>query len=296
MTSPAAIIINESSGIGPRREFVARVLKDSGVEAEIHVTSSGSEISRVAGDLYRSGHRTLIAGGGDGTIRAVASALVDTEGILGILPAGGLNHFAKDLKLPMDLEGCVRILKKGVVQSVDVAEVNGRMFLNNSGLGLYPAMVARREKRRRLGQQKWIAMLLASAATLERFPFLDVRLTAAGQALKRRTPFVFVGNNAYRMEGINLGSRDSLTEGCLSVGIAQYRIGRWGLVRLAFRALLFGIAGERDLDVLFADEVQIISRRKRLPVSLDGELALLEPPLQYRIRPRALRVIAPEPA
>jgi Sphingosine kinase and enzymes related to eukaryotic diacylglycerol kinase len=148
-----------------------------------------------------------------------------------------LNHFAKDLKLPIDLESCVQILKHGAVQSVDVAEVNGRVFLNNSGLGLYPAMVARREKRRRLGQHKWIAMLLASAATLQRFPFLDVRLTAAGQALRRRTPFVFVGNNAYRMEGINLGSRDSLSEGCLSVGIAQYRIGRWGMVRLAIRAL-----------------------------------------------------------
>lgn len=296
MTSPAAVIINESSGVGPRREFLAQVLKQSGVEAEIHVTAKGSDISGLARGLYRSGYRTLVAGGGDGTIRAVASALVDTEGTLGILPAGGLNHFAKDLKLPMDLEGCVQILKNGVVQSVDVAEVNGRVFLNNSGLGLYPAMVARREKRRSLGQPKWIAMLLASAATLHRFPFLDVRLSAAGQAFHRRTPFVFVGNNAYRMEGINLGSRDSLTEARLSVGIAQYRIGRWGMVRLAIRALFFGIAGERDLDVLFASAVQITSRRKRLPVSLDGELALLAPPLQYRIRPRALRVIAPQPA
>lgn len=293
MTSPAAIIINESSGIGPRRELLAQVLKDGGVEAEIHVAAKGSDISRLAAELYRSGNRTLVAGGGDGTIRAVASALVDTEATLGILPAGGLNHFAKDLKLPIDLESCVQILKHGAVQSVDVAEVNGRVFLNNSGLGLYPAMVARREKRRRLGQHKWIAMLLASAATLQRFPFLDVRLSAAGQALRRRTPFVFVGNNAYRMEGINLGSRDSLSEGCLSVGIAQYRIGRWGMVRLAIRALFFGIAGERDLDVLFAPEVQITSRRKRLHISLDGELALLEPPLHYRIRPRALRVIVP---
>src|SRR5579872_1497797 len=247
MTSPAAIILNESSGVGPRRELLAQILQQSGIDAEIHVTAKGSDISRLAAGLYRNGHRTLVAGGGDGTVRAVASALVDTEGALGILPAGGLNHFAKDLRLPMDLESCVQILKNGVVQCVDVAEVNGRMFLNNSGLGLYPAMVARREKRRRLGQHKWIAMLLASAATLQRFPFLDVRLTAAAQALRRRTPFVFVGNNAYRMEGINLGSRDSLTAGCLSVGIAQYRIGRWGLVRLAFRALLFGIAGERDL-------------------------------------------------
>jgi diacylglycerol kinase family enzyme len=294
MTSPVAVIVNESSGLGQRPERFAQVLKETGIEASIHVTSKGSDISRLASDLYRGGQRTLVAVGGDGTIRAVASAIVDTEARLGILPAGTLNHFARDLKLPLDLQACIEILKNGAVHSVDVAEVNGHIFLNNSGLGLYPAMVARREKGQALGQPKWIAMVRASAATLHRFPFLDVRLIAAGQAFARRTPFVFVGNNLYRMEGIRLGWRDSLTEGRLCVGIAQYRIGRWGLVRLAFRALLFGISGQRDLDVLLTKEVRIMSRRKHVSVSLDGEVARLETPLEYRIRPRALRVIAPE--
>jgi diacylglycerol kinase family enzyme len=294
MTSSVAVIVNESSGLGQRPERFGQVLKESGIEANIHVTSKGSDISGLASELYRSGQRTLVAVGGDGTIRAVASAIVDTEARLGILPAGTLNHFAKDLKLPLDLQACIQILKNGVVHSVDVAEVNGHIFLNNSGLGLYPAMVARREKGRALGQPKWIAMVRAAAATLHRFPFLDVRLIAAGQALALRTPFVFVGNNLYRMEGIRLGSRDSLTQGQLCVGIAQHRIGRWGLVRLAVSALLFGISGQRDLDILVTKEVRIMSRRKRVSVSLDGELARLETPLQYRILPSGLRVIAPE--
>jgi diacylglycerol kinase family enzyme len=294
MTSPVAVIVNESSGSGQQAKWLAQVLKESDIEASIHVISKGSDISRLASELYRSGQRTLVAAGGDGTIRAVASAIVDTEARLGILPIGTLNHFARDLKLPLDLHACIQILKNGVVHAVDVAEVNGHIFLNNSGLGLYPAMVARREKGRALGQPKWIAMVRAAAFTLHRFPFLDVRLIAAGQALQRRTPFVFVGNNLYRMEGISLGWRDSLTEGRLLVGIAQYRIGRWGLVRLAFRALLFGISGQRDLDVLSTIEVRIMSRRKHVSVSLDGEVARLETPLQYRIRPLALRVIGPE--
>jgi diacylglycerol kinase family enzyme len=137
-------------------------------------------------------------------------------------------------------------------------------------------------------------MFLAAASTLRRFPFLDVRLSAGGQALTRRTPFVFVGNNAYRMEGVRLGSRDSLTGGRLCVGVAQYRIGRLGLLRLAVRALIFGVSGERDFDLLYGEEVRITSRRKRLHVSLDGELMRIETPLCYRIRPRSLRVIVPE--
>jgi diacylglycerol kinase family enzyme len=145
-----------------------------------------------------------------------------------------------------------------------------------------------------LGQRKWIAFFHATLATLRRFPFLSVQLVAGGRTLERRTPFVFVGNNAYRMEGIDLGSRDSLTGGLLCLGVAQHRIGRWGLVRLAFRALFRRIRAERDFTVLTTKEVRITSRHRRLLVSLDGEVALLETPLVYRTRPRALRVIAPE--
>jgi diacylglycerol kinase family enzyme len=293
MTSPVVVIVNESSGTGENRQMLEEALKESGIEAAVHVTKKGADISGLASELYRKGYRTLIACGGDGTVRAVGAALVDTEARLGVLPGGGLNHFARDLKLPFGLKACAQILKNGVVQLVDVAEVNGRVFLNNSGLGLYPAMVARREKRRGSGQNKWIAMFLAAASTLRRFPFLDVRLSAAGQVFARRTPFVFVGNNAYRLEGVRLGSRDSLTEGRLCVGVAQYRIGRLGLVLLAVRALIFGISGERDFDLLYADEVRITSRRKRLRVSVDGELTRIETPLRYRIRPRSLRVIVP---
>jgi diacylglycerol kinase family enzyme len=128
---------------------------------------------------------------------------------------------------------------------------------------------------------------------VRRFPFLYVRLAAGGQQLAIRTPFLFVGNNAYRMEGVNLGSRDSLTEGKLCVGVTHHRIGRLGLVRLAFRALFGSIRSERDLVVLFTTEVRIESRRKRLPVSLDGEVVLIGSPLHYRTRPGALRVIVP---
>lgn len=296
MTAPVAVILNPHSGVGHRRDSLEPLLLENGIEANIVVAVKGCDLTSMASELYRSGYRTVVAAGGDGTVNGVAAAIVDTEGTLGIIPAGTLNHFAKDLKLPLDLEGSVRNLRTGTVQSVDVAEVNGRIFLNNSGLGLYPAMVAQREKRQRSGQRKWIAFAGALLATFRRFPFLYVRLEAQGHSVERRTPFVFVGNNLYRMEGIDLGSRDSLTEGRLCLGVAQYRIGRWGLVRLALRALFVGIRGERYFEVLITEEVQIASRHRRLAVSLDGEVALLEAPLQYRTRPHALRVIAPERA
>src|SRR5207248_2170536 len=112
----------------------------------------------------------------------------------------------------------------------------------------------------------------ASVATLRRSPFLEVRLALDGEDLAMRTPFVFVGNNSYRMEGIDLGSRESLNEGQLFIGVAQRRIGRWGLVRLAFRALLGRMRQEKDVAVFCTHEVRISSRHHRLPVSMDGEV------------------------
>lgn len=294
MSLPLAVILNESSGAQGLAGRLPPLLRESGIEAKILIASRGEDITGKARGLLSAGYRTLVAAGGDGTLHAVAAAIVDSDAALGIVPAGGWNHFAKDLKIPLELEAAVANLKTGTVRAVDVAEVNGRIFLNNSGLGLYPAMVTLREKRRRHGQRKWAAFFWAAIATLRRYPFLDVRLAADGREMQRRTPFVFVGNNVYRMEGIDLGTRDSLTEGRLCVGIAQYRIGRWGLVRLAFRALFGRIRRERDFEVIYTKEARIMSRHKRVPVSLDGEVLLLETPLHYRTRPATLRVIVPE--
>jgi len=190
MTEPAAVILNTSSGVDRSHGSLPELLRQNHIDAKIVIVSKGADITAQARQLLRSGVRTLIAAGGDGTVSSVAAAMAGTGATLGILPLGTLNHFAKDLKLPLDLEGAVRNLKIGAVRAVDLAEVNGRAFVNNSGLGLYPSMVKQREKFRRLGQRKWIAFFHACVATFRRFPFLEVRLLADGEeTIARRTPY-----------------------------------------------------------------------------------------------------------
>ena len=294
MTQPAAVILNRSSTSSSSRDAIAALLIENGIEADIEeVAKKGADIGDLARRLLASGYRTLIAAGGDGTAGAVAAVAVESGATLGVLPLGGLNHFAKDLGIPLELPEAVRNLSAGAVRLIDVAEVNGRIFVNNSGLGLYPYLVVQREARRRLGQRKWIAFFWASLATLRRLPYLEIRLMTEESTFSGRTPFVFIGNNNYRMEGFRLGSRDSLQDGELSIGIARYRIGRAGLLRVAFRALFSGKQDQRDLEALRSREVHIASRRKLVPVSIDGEVAMMATPLHYRIRPGALRVIAP---
>ena len=295
MAQPA-IIINNSSGADDKnslRDKLAELFSARGLAPVISLLHDGSEVIPLAQRRLSEGYNPVVAGGGDGTIGAVASVLVDTSTSLGILPLGTLNHFAKDMKIPLDLEGATNVILDGAPASVDVGEVNGRIFINNSSLGLYPSLVHQRERQQqRLGRGKWTAFIWAALSVLRRYPFINVRLTADTVELNRRTPFVFIGNNEYEMEGINIGARGCLNAGRLSVHVA-HRTGRWGLVRFALSALFGTLRNESDLDSLCTTELWIETRRARLHVATDGEVSIMETPLHYRVRPGALQVLAP---
>ena len=160
-------------------------------------------------------------------------------------------------------------------------------------MGLYPNIVRRREQQQRLGRGKWPAALWATVSALRRFPFLNLHLTIDGRAVPRRTPFVFVGNNEYRMQGLSIGARSALDRGRLSLYVAQ-EPGRLALLRFAVRALFGRLAQARDFDVVLVENMEIETRHKHLRVATDGEVSMLRTPLTYRVRPRALTVIAPE--
>ena len=290
------VIINASSGVDDKREAERRLSEmfaARGVEAQIALARSGAEVDDLARQAAHSEAETIVAGGGDGTLSSVASAVIASKKVLGVLPFGTMNHFAKDLGIPIDLEGAVETIVSGRATGVDVGEVNGRIFLNNSSLGLYPSIVREREKQERLGSGKWPAYIWAALAVLRRYPFLDVRMKADEQELKARTPFIFVGNNQYEMETLNVGGRAVLDAGELSLYVTN-RTGRLGLLRLALRALFGGLKQEKDFLALTTKEIFINTKHKRLRVALDGEVTVMEPPLHYRIRPQALRVLVPK--
>jgi diacylglycerol kinase family enzyme len=196
------------------------------------------------------------------------------------------------LCIPQDLEGAARNLLTGRAVPVDVGEVNGRIFLNNSSLGIYPRMVRRREEQQKQGSHKWLAFAQASLSVLRHYSLLGVRLHLDGKELLRKTPFVFIGNNQYEMEGLNIGERKKLDAGELCIFIAN-RAGRLDLVRLGFLALFGRLNEASDLDVLTAKQFSIETRRPQANVSTDGEIHQMDTPLNYLIRPGALRVIVP---
>jgi diacylglycerol kinase family enzyme len=290
------VIINAGAGnphVANRSQTLSDLFLAGGIDADIRLARTGAEIDTLVRAAVTERPRMLVAAGGDGTISSAASALAGTDIALGVLPFGTLNHFAKDLGIPLELEASVQNIVENNVIAVDVGEVNGRVFINNSSLGLYPDIVRDRERQQtRLGRGKWRSFLWASVAVLRRFPFLTVRIEVEGTKRSFVTPLVFIGNNEYTMEGFDIGVRESVERGVLSIYIVK-RSGRAALVRLSLAALFGLLRQARDFEALTAAELVIETRHRNILVAADGEVQRMKSPLHYRARPRSLRVIVP---
>lgn len=298
LTKPLNITVLLNAAAGPngnsadQAQHLRESLQAAGLDASVHHVPA-QKLTEAARHAASSGVDAVVAGGGDGTLNAVASALVHTPTPLGVLPLGTLNHFAQDLGIPANLTAAIRILAAGRVRTIDVGQVNDRIFLNNSSIGLYPRLVQDRESQRsRFDRNKWFAMALAAFNALRRLPLVRLRLTLNNQTLHRLTPFLFIGNNRYDTNLLSIGTRPSLTAGHLSLYLAHHT-GRFGLLILALHTLLNRLDQAQDFETLDLTELIVSTRRPRLPVALDGEVHPLPPPLHYRILPQSLRVIAP---
>jgi YegS/Rv2252/BmrU family lipid kinase len=282
------VILNETSGASGGARKVTRVVKSlrkAGISPRVTVVSRGSRTTELAARVVSEGERTVVAAGGDGTIGAVAEGIAGTDAALGVIPLGTFNHFAKDLGIPVDMDAAVHTIAEGYAIEVDAGEVNGRIFINNSSIGLYPSIVVRRRKRR---SGKWMALAWAVAAVPRRLPSFNLTLTADGRTVAGSTPLVFVGNNEYEVEGLGLGRRRRLDSGRLCLYMAPQHP-----ARLLLRALAGRARQDTDFFAMAASEIRIEARLSMLAVALDGEVALMRTPLHYRARPGALRVIVP---
>jgi diacylglycerol kinase family enzyme len=296
MKRPIVVLLNRGGGaVAADPEIDAKVataLKQAGVDAAVELIGGGDCVARCRAIVER-GDELVVVGGGDGTISAAASALAGTDTLLGILPLGTLNHFARDLDIPAKLEDAARLIAERPERRVDVAEMSGRIFINNSAIGLYPLLVVDRDfQRKRLGRPKAAAMIVASIRTLVRFGRQRLALTVNEREGQVDTPLLFVGNNDYRIDLPAPGQRESLDDGHLCVLVMRKKTRR-GFIAASLRALLGRSRADDMVRLEGVERLRVSTRKRMLTVTLDGEVVHAEPPLDYRICPTALRVIAP---
>lgn len=274
------------------RDELASLLRAVYPDGKLHFATDGTNVTKLAREAVQHGATLIVAAGGDGTLNAVASVLVGTDSILGVLPLGTLNHFGRDLGIPVEMAAAIENLKSGSEVAIDVGEVNGRIFLNNSGLGLYPEIVRRPEERQTRGESKWIAAAFATIRSLRHYQRLTLQVTAGGKKFARRTSMVFLGNNDYSIEGLRIGTRTRLDAGILCLYITG-ETSALKLIGLSVSALLGILPENKNYDKILTEDLCIRSRHRTLNVTIDGEVIRLAPPLHCRVLPKALRVLVP---
>ena len=296
MTTRVRVFLNQKSGAGEATPERLRTLFGAhGVEAVVTTVRPGVDPGSFDGSDEPG--TAWVAGGGDGTVRAVAEAVVRGAGRnFGVLALGTLNHFARDLGLPLALEQAVAAVAQDQTVAVDVAQVADKdgkalVFVNNSSLGAYPAMVIERERMKKAGRNKWASLLLASIKAFARFRCLTVTFEVEGKQRQCTTPFLFVGNNEYCVDGARLGERERLDRGELCLYLAPGAT-RATMLRFMAAAAVGRLKAMPEFMEFRTQEFNVQARgRKRLRVSLDGEVRRLAGPLRYRILPGALKVL-----
>src|SRR4029077_7813812 len=134
------VIINRRAGHG-RAGMQARILdlfQNHGAAVRLLVARDGSEMAAVAKEAALSDDKVVVGAGGDGTIDAIASAIVRTDKSLAVLPLGTFNLFARRIGIPLELDAAIRTAVHGQIMTINAGEVNGRTFLSRSSVGLYP--------------------------------------------------------------------------------------------------------------------------------------------------------------
>lgn len=293
------IVLNAGSGAGgadDARTILDPILAEGNIAAEYVVLSPTLNLRAALDDALRTPAEAVVAGGGDGTVNSVADIIHDRDVPLGVLPLGTLNHFARDLGIPVELAEAARVLVNGQRRRVDAAAVNDRVFVNNSSVGLYARVVALRTRYKARGPAKWLVASWATLSVARRSRPLRVRIEVDGRAVVRTTPLLFIGNNAYRMEGLQAGGRDAMDTGRLALYVVKTD-GVLNLLRLAWRVVLGTAHDSRELAMVSVATARIEladgSARDQVTVAIDGEVTPIELPLEYRSMPGALEVLVP---
>lgn len=254
----------------------------------------GIDLRGIVRDSLAAGLRTFIAAGGDGSIHHVAQPLVGTEGILGIVPLGSVNHLARDLEIPAgDWRAAFDIALRGEVRQIDVGRVNGRYFLNSVMLGMYPAVSEYRERFRSM-HSWWRAYLKAMRLALHHFPHVTLVLELDdGRMETMRTQLFVVAVNAYDLSQTGVVSpKTTFTDGRLSMYSLSF-MNRTQFVRAAAKYLLGRITDVQGFRSIRTRQLRVDTGKRTLRVSIDGELIELATPLQLAAVPSSLLVRAP---
>lgn len=293
MPVKGTLFLNRSSG-ARLPPLDGEGLREAAAERGLNVVDLDGEvdISHVIRERVRYGERLFIAAGGDGTVNHVIQALVNTEAVLGVIPSGTYNHFARDLGIPLDWRAALEVACNGATRQIDTGRINDRFFVNNVSLGLYTRFVAHREEKGR-DYPRWKARLYAAYVTLRKYPHVNLTVETEHRHEVIRTHVFMVSNNGYDLSRIGVEApRDRMTEGRVSVYWLPH-IPRWQMMRFVARYLAGRMRETPGFRSFRTMRMRVQASRETLDVGVDGELFEMATPLVITAVPQSLNVKVP---
>lgn len=302
---PLFVVLNAGSGrhdSDEEQQVMAHVFTESGRAFEFLLIDDPSQIGKVARravELAQARHGVVVAAGGDGTINAVASAVLGSGCPFAVLPQGTFNYFGRANAIPQDTHAAASALAGATLSEVQVGQVNGRPFLVNASVGLYPKLLEDREAwKQKWGRSRFVAFL-SGIATLLRLPRqLHLDIESDGQTAMRRTLTLFVGNNHLQLERVGIEERHANAVECGKLaGIVVRPIGVLALFGLLVRGLLGRLGDAANIESFSFRRLTVMPKgRRRVKVAMDGEITWMQAPLVFEVSPQSLLLMVPAPA
>jgi diacylglycerol kinase (ATP) len=270
-----------------RRASIESALRAAGVHAELYQSDSEADAASRVDAALASGVSTIVAAGGDGTVRSIAFRLLGRDVALGILPLGTAMNVARTLDVPLDLEGAARVLASGHVRAIDVGEVRGRPFLEVASIGLGAEILAGATE----AKDGRLDVALDTLRRAVRRTRTRVRLQFDGREIRARSASIAVANGRFTGRGIELSPEARIDDGLFDILVYEGS-GPLQLVADIARILL-GRPNDPRLRRYRAAAVRISSHRP-MPVRLDSQ-DVGTTPVELLTRRGVLRVVAPAP-
>lgn len=251
------------------------------------------DVRAIVREALAAGLKTFVVAGGDGSLHYVAQALVNTEGVLGVIPIGSVNHLARDLEIPIgDWRAALDIALNGTLRQIDVGRVNGQYFLNSVMLGIYPTISEYRERFRSVNS-RWGAYLKAARLAMHHFPHVTLVVEHDGKVETFRTQMFVIAVNAYDLTQTGVvAPKTSFNDGRVTMYSLSF-MSRMQFARAAAKYLRGKVGEVQGFRSLRTAQMRIDTGKRRLRVSIDGELSELATPLQIAAVPAGLLVRAP---
>lgn len=304
-TGPLFVVFNLGSGAGNAegaRLAIEQACATAGRELHLLHIDDPRRLATVARDAVQraqAAHGVVVAAGGDGTLSAVAQAVLGSGCAFGVLPQGTFNYFGRTHGIPQDTAQAMQLLLHTPVQPVQVGLVNDRVFLVNASVGLYPRLLEEREGwKSRFGRSRLVAFGAGMATLLRGYRSLRLQIEVQGQTRRVRTPTLFVGNNALQLEQLGFPHAQEVEQGMLAA-ILLRPVSRPTMMWLMLRGA-FGRLGDAD-QVLSIACTRLKAglgwpqTARSIKVATDGEVMRLPLPLLFRVAPEALWLIRPAP-